>query len=257
MRIDSITIINYRQYKNLEYTFNRATGVQNDMNIIIAKNGVGKSNFLNAITWCLYEEESHLQDKNKALPIVNMSTIEETQENGIMKVQVSINIDVNGEKQTILREATYLKKSHTQSKVHKSDSHVLIRRMLFDQSSGTNKLDNIYDDNARILIERLFPKGISQYFFFDNEQMNNYFTTNKGGAIEKAINEISKVTLIQSIINRLKSLESEYRVDLSSTDNIADKLRKEAEIKYYGEYRNKYLQNKSILFIIVLTQNLT
>ena len=93
MRIKSIQIENYRQYKNLFYTFDKPFTNEHDLHVIVAQNGVGKSNFLNAITWCLYDEESHLQDKYKALPIVNLDTINSTEDKELITVKVEITID--------------------------------------------------------------------------------------------------------------------------------------------------------------------
>lgn len=53
MRIESIEIQNFRQFRNLSFKFPHSYG-ENDLHIIFANNGVGKTNVLNAITWCLY-----------------------------------------------------------------------------------------------------------------------------------------------------------------------------------------------------------
>lgn len=59
MRIENIEIHNFRQYRNLSFQFPKIEG-KNDLHIIYAKNGVGKTNVLNALTWCLYATEMHL-----------------------------------------------------------------------------------------------------------------------------------------------------------------------------------------------------
>ena len=67
MRFDSIDIENYRQYKSLHITFPEKSG--NDLHVIVASNGVGKTNLLDAINWCLYGDEPHLGDEDDALTI--------------------------------------------------------------------------------------------------------------------------------------------------------------------------------------------
>ena len=62
MRIESIEISNFRQYQKLQLKFCKLPG-HGDLHIILAKNGVGKTNVLNAITWCLYNSEMDLGDK--------------------------------------------------------------------------------------------------------------------------------------------------------------------------------------------------
>ena len=70
MRITSIELQNFRQYQNLKLEFPKTTS--NDLHIIVADNGVGKTNILNAITWCLYSDEPHLGNSSKSLPRLNL-----------------------------------------------------------------------------------------------------------------------------------------------------------------------------------------
>ena len=62
MRIKSIEIKNLRQLKDVMIRFDKDND-ENDLHVILAENGVGKTNILNAITWCLYNKEMHLRDK--------------------------------------------------------------------------------------------------------------------------------------------------------------------------------------------------
>ena len=78
MRFDSIDIENYRQYKSLHITFPEKSG--NDLHVIVASNGVGKTNLLNAINWCLYGDEPHLGDEDDALTICNHLALQEAHE---------------------------------------------------------------------------------------------------------------------------------------------------------------------------------
>ena len=75
MRIESIKIQNLRQLKDVMVRFVKRND-ENDLHIILAENGVGKTNILNAITWCLYNKEMHLRDEESALPIVNSQVAE-------------------------------------------------------------------------------------------------------------------------------------------------------------------------------------
>ena len=57
MRFSSIQLKNYRQYEDLNIEFEYGT---HDLHVLIGDNGTGKTNLLNAFTWCLYGEEPHL-----------------------------------------------------------------------------------------------------------------------------------------------------------------------------------------------------
>ena len=79
MRFKSIKIKNYRQYRNLEMVFDKEKPC--DIHLIVASNGVGKTNLLNAINWCLYGDEPHtsggaegMSMRSRILHIPGMST---------------------------------------------------------------------------------------------------------------------------------------------------------------------------------------
>lgn len=76
MRIESITLHNFRQFRG-DVTINFEKALGKDLHIILAKNGVGKTNILNAITWCLYYKESHLADPSISICPLNANIINE------------------------------------------------------------------------------------------------------------------------------------------------------------------------------------
>ena len=78
IKINKIEFINYRQYKNITVDFISKEG--NNLFILKAKNGTGKTTFLNGILWCLYNNEYYISDKDKALPIINSSLVKKAQE---------------------------------------------------------------------------------------------------------------------------------------------------------------------------------
>ena len=65
MRINSVKMHNFRQYKDLELSFPKKKDC--DLHFILAENGIGKTTLLNAINWCLYGDEPHIGMKSKAL----------------------------------------------------------------------------------------------------------------------------------------------------------------------------------------------
>lgn len=96
MRIESIEIKNFRQYQNVVFNFPKKHGV-GDIHIILGENGEGKTNILNAITWCLYGEETHLGNKANALPMINSQFVQTCRTNGIDKGDVSVMITISTE----------------------------------------------------------------------------------------------------------------------------------------------------------------
>ena len=91
MRIESIRIQNMRQMKDLSLSFSKDDN-KNDLHVILAENGVGKTNIVNALTWCLYNKETHLRDEQTALSIVNNQLINETRQRGGGPVEVKVSL---------------------------------------------------------------------------------------------------------------------------------------------------------------------
>jgi len=63
MRIDKITLNNFRQYEGSNSIDLRTTGEKNII-LIGGKNGYGKTNFLMSLVWCLYGEDIAKIDEN-------------------------------------------------------------------------------------------------------------------------------------------------------------------------------------------------
>jgi DNA sulfur modification protein DndD len=70
MKFERIKILNYRQYKEIDLDLS-----SNKLQLIKGIMGTGKTNFLNAINWCLYQEEPYLSKKSQQLPLLNLSTL--------------------------------------------------------------------------------------------------------------------------------------------------------------------------------------
>ena len=160
MKITKITIHGFRQYKDLKVEFNSADKDEHDLHIIIAKNGIGKTNLLNAIEWCLYDDEPHLGNPEEALKRINNTLFDEAIALGEKEVTLSVEllIDHGNEKVKIKREQTFSTKT-----AFGFTSVLMVTVMKKDNS------DIIKDGEAMEYVNGLFKKEIREYFFFDGE----------------------------------------------------------------------------------------
>ena len=222
MRFNSIKISNYRQYRNLSFEFTRDTAC--DMHIIVASNGVGKTNLLNAINWCLYGDEPHTSGgpdggKNDKMPLCNNLAIQQTKDAGetICIVSVSIEAEDNGEKYTFIREAMWNVNTDMQS--GKDDFSIK-----YVCKTGDTEIKKFGE--AEDIINRFLPKKIRKYFYFDGEQLLYYFNpgSDKISHIKESIYEIAGVNTLQQVENHLKDRANEYRKTINKMDpNIEEK----------------------------------
>ncbi len=54
MRIEEVKLQNYRQYADSVIRFEPSG--EHDLHIVLGDNGLGKTNLMNAVEWCLYGE---------------------------------------------------------------------------------------------------------------------------------------------------------------------------------------------------------
>ena len=199
MRIESIEIQNFRQYRKEKFVFPKVKG-KKDIHVIIGENGEGKTNILNALTWCLYGEELHLGDKNTAICNINSQYVQElrnhSQKNGEAKVTVVMSIE-DGGNITFMRTATY---SITQSNVIETRQDVIA---IANANGGNKIIDNKND--YEMYVSRYVPKEINEYIFFDGELMDQYFKSDKRGNIESGIKDLTKASTIEKTKNALNS----------------------------------------------------
>lgn len=197
MRIESIEIQNFRQYRKERFVFPKAKG-KKDIHVIIGENGEGKTNILNALTWCLYGEELHLGDKNTAISNINSQYVQElrnrSQRNGDAKVTVVMSIE-DGGSITFMRTATY---SLNSSNVIETKQDVMV---IANTSEGHIVIDK--NDDYEMYVSRYVPKEINEYIFFDGELMDQYFKSDKRGNIESGIKDLTKASTIEKTIKAL------------------------------------------------------
>ena len=184
MIIESIHIKNYRQFVDDKIVFAKPDGIKK-FTIIQGSHGSGKTNLLNAITWCLYGIEKHMLKKD--LPIISFSTLEQLKDDEIAEVCVEIVIiddnlnrfifnrtlnlrkSLNGQMQTI-PDSTYSYPDGSKFKIIRQDKDEIII---------------VTDSNN--LLNNIIPKSVEEYFFIAEDSLINYFKDKNGTKIREDI----------------------------------------------------------------------
>lgn len=242
MRIESIEIQNFRQYRKEKFVFPKLNG-KKDIHVIIGENGEGKTNILNALTWCLYGEELHLGDKNTAISNINSQYVQElrnhSQKNGDAKVTVVMSIE-DGGKITFMRTASY---SITPSNVIETKQDVIA----IANANGGNKVIDSKNDYD-MYVSRYVPKEINEYIFFDGELMDQYFKSDKRGNIESGIKDLTKASTIEKTKNALKAYAKNEIAPVLK--NNGDSRVSEAQAKLENEQRVRDNQQEKVGLIV-------
>ena len=217
MRLESIRLHNFRQHRDLYLEFPKKK--ENDLHIVIASNGVGKTNLMNAIHWCLYDQEGSAPDSENKLMLCNLNAFAEAEAQGRAAVEVSVKMRLTKDGLTYEIERTaYVA---VQGKfLRKGD--LVLRVFLWDGNT------EIYSNEAASeILQNLLPEGISQYSFFDGEQLDNYFNDLGTPHIKNAINVMSQINVLQRADVHLQTILTGYSGSLKKSHPELDALTKE------------------------------
>lgn len=223
IQIDEIYFENYRQYGTQRIKINHDK--PHDLIVFIAKNGYGKTTLLNAITWCLYGDEKMISDKDRALSLINTSVISEM--TGRNQVNVVVRLSIKDDENFIVFERSQ------RFIVDKEKNPIQITpdaSSLMAQISKINSIENPdtkYGDEANLVVNRYFSPSIYDFYFFDGENLQNYFDEERSEKIRDAIYELSQITLLNRTIDRIRTKEKELTRQLTKqfpdTDNLFEK----------------------------------
>lgn len=194
-----ISISNFRQFKDVEILFKNQKGLC----LFIGKNGIGKSNFLNAVCWCLYEQQPfkfHEQEKK----LLNEDA---AKVNEFSKVKVSITVSMNGS--TFQFQRTKIETQNSKLSVLKQQGE-----------------DWVELPNPETVVNNFLPMGISQFFIFDGEAVQNIFKGNYSKKLKESIWTVSGVELLDRGIEHLNTMALEFRRQVTKDEPRLEELEK-------------------------------
>lgn len=217
MRIESIEIRNFRQYRDVKFDFKRKAD-KKDIHIVVGETGEGKTNILNAITWCLYDEEMHLGNKSAAIEKINTQYVQELRKLGKKKGQVQVVVEIFSEEEKkswrIMRTQEY--------NIKDTELIIIDNELLITESNkkGSEVIEKPDEINA--IIQRYVPKEINEYIFFDGEHLDDYFKEEKKQNIENGIKDLTQASIVKKTIDSLdKYLKTEINPLLKNSGDNA------------------------------------
>lgn len=197
MRIESVKLENFRQYQKEEFRFDRKSGY-NDLHIIVGETGEGKSNLLNAITWCLYGEEMHLRDIDTALPSLNKEAVADLRSRGVTIGKCNVTVVLSSEEDEVRR----LEITRTAEFSVQAESVREIENNLTVGTTINGVPDIAKESDAITYIQRYVPKDIINYIFFDGEQLEKYFGPDQEN-VARGIDSLTQANVITRAVDKL------------------------------------------------------
>ena len=215
MRIEQITLNNYRQYYGKVVV--RFAAKENEFSIVVGANGAGKSTRWNAIHWCLCNEEPHLKSDKKP-PLINKKYLRENV-GGFLTTYVEI-IMVKGHDKYLIRRSLAGLLEHLEkddngmirlSKENPVPTGFFIqdrdKSELFQisRNSGAWETKNQSHDFRNLVHEHVIPENLAKFFILDGEFLQDLFGEFEN--IKSGIDQISQINVLNKTIEETRNVK--------------------------------------------------
>lgn len=222
LQIFDIELKDYRQYKGTVRIDLKIDGDKH-INVIEGQNGAGKSNLLNAITLCFYNEETHLETQEEqgleSEPLVNKRRLEEINEGDSASGYVEITLGKDEPKYIFTREFRTVKRENG----------------TFSDATGDLRLRQKFQQdwrdvpNPHTRLSEILPTRVHEYFLFDGEQLDDFFDKRYTDRVESAILDVSHIELLNRSLDHIDTVRTELERTSTEYEGEAKRKRKKYE----------------------------
>ncbi len=225
MRIDKITLTNFRQYQGSNSIDLRTTGEKNII-LIGGKNGYGKTNFLMSLVWCLYGEDIAKIDENFKREI-------QKEGNYIKFLKSSLNWGSakNGEdKFSVEIQLSEIELPDT-LEIKSGNNYKCNLKRTFEVNSTNEEIEisiegignNIFksDDEKKVFVnDYLIPIEAAKFVFFDAEKIANWAelsTKEEGSVLNDALGKILGLDIYETLVADLETYTDGLRKESATS----------------------------------------
>jgi DNA sulfur modification protein DndD len=215
MRIRSLNFENFRQHRDLSLTLDSS---DSDFVVIHGENGEGKTNLLNGILWCFYGNEGDSKDPgNKDNSLVSRAAQDELGEGQSISVRVSVGLEFS-EGMTARVERTQIFQVGAKSSKPMGKSELSIVTATHSAAADAATVSN-----PEIWLDERFPERLRQYFLFDGEKLDSFFSTaGSVQTVEDAVLQITQVDVLTRMIERLEIVRAGYESEAGAKSSDTD-----------------------------------
>lgn len=250
MTIHKLILCNFRQFIG-EQTVYFSTDKERNVTVFVGDNTSGKTTFINAFQWILYDNTAFFDKILLNKDVANGMSVGERQ-----SVCGTLVIEHDGTTYEITRKADYIcsyAKSEEQDAVVKYDKGSKTISYLQSDGQTKTKIESQFEEN----IERILPKDLSEYFFFGGEKIGSIASKS---SIKKSVTGLMGLNVLDNAMKHLKLVRKtfdgklDYSGDTKALDYQSRITAAEAEIKacedrineinddisFYTDERDKY-----------------
>ena len=228
MIVKSMTIENFRPYKG-PVSIEFARGEKN-VTIIQGRNDAGKTSFINAFTWCLYDKEPFrdegIEGRCNQLALDKVNVKDEVD----VKVEMIME-DSSGRNVRIIRKQTFIKTSDIASR-SKSNSELTIYR--------DDGLNEVKIENPDKYLKNNLPESLQEYFMFTGERLTQFFKKDQE-LVKKGVYTLYQLDLLENINIQAKKWETYFTNKFKQINPRLSEL-KEERSKIIEDKQNDEIQ---------------
>jgi DNA sulfur modification protein DndD len=194
-------MVNFRQFKG-EQAFDLSPAPDRPVTIIFGANGAGKTTLLNAFTWALYGELS--ADVEEQHRIVNDTVWRETDMGGHVELSVELTFEHEGQSYR-LRRGTQVYKGAPEQQSVSANPQLWVTR-----PGGSN--DEVSAPQEKI--HSILPKGISRFFFFNGERIENLVKKGSYAEVKQDIRGLLDLEQVDRALEHLPKVDRKLTGDI-------------------------------------------
>ena len=231
MKIDKITLSNFRQYQG-QNSIDLSTSGNKNIVLIGGKNGYGKTNFLMSLVWCLYGEDISKIDDNFKREI-------QKEGNYSKFLKSSLNWDSakdGNDKFSVEIELSEIELPET-LEIKSGNNYKCKLKRIFETSSSNEDFEisiegvktKIFNDNdyKKVFVnDYLIPIEAAKFVFFDAEKIASWAelsTKEEGNVLNDALGKILGLDIYEGLIEDLETYTDGLRKE-SATSTVKQQI---------------------------------
>ncbi|OBC03475.1 hypothetical protein A5784_14810 [Mycobacterium sp. 852013-50091_SCH5140682] len=201
MKLQSITLTNFRQFKGTQ-TLDLTSDAIKPVTLVFGANGAGKTTLLNAFTWGLYGNMS--EDVEQQHRMITDSVWRALPIGDSIEVAVEIKFDHEGQDFQLRRSGHLRKESDHQGPLTPA------LQLWTTRADGSSEVV----DAPQEKILTILPVGVSRFFFFNGERIENLVKKGAYAEVQKDIKVLLDLEQVERAITHLPKVNRKLTDEL-------------------------------------------
>jgi DNA sulfur modification protein DndD len=239
IQIFELEMQDYRQYRGSQ-TISLETPPDSHINIIEGQNGSGKSNILNAVTLCFYGEEKHQNSSDdgelESDPLVNKRRLQDLEPGEKAEGYIEIKLGKEAPEYAFKRTFSTVRDEES-SDSDETQYSSTVGDLSLRQQLGRNDWE--LNPNPENILREILPTHVHEYFLFDGEQLDEFFSPGYTDHVRAAVLDVSHIELLNSAVEHLDRVQRDFESESSDIGGDVGKLQQEKEKAEQGLNRLK------------------